>query len=58
MWLTRGLAADPGARFADAAAMKRAWRVAVAGAQRSAGRGTWWRRLMFGGPAANVPGRR
>jgi eukaryotic-like serine/threonine-protein kinase len=56
-WLTRGLAADPAARFADAAAMKRAWRIAVAAAQRSARRASWWRRLVFGGSDANVPAR-
>jgi serine/threonine protein kinase len=54
-WLARGLATDPAARFADAAAMKRAWRSAVAAARRSAHRATWWRRLMFGG--SNVSGR-
>jgi len=55
-WLTRGLAADPSARFADAAAMKRAWRNAVEAAQ-GAGRSSWWRRLVFGGVDTNVPGR-
>jgi serine/threonine-protein kinase len=49
-WLARGLAADPSKRYADAAAMKRAWRVAVTAAQRSAQRSGWWRRLVLGGP--------
>jgi eukaryotic-like serine/threonine-protein kinase len=47
-WLAKGLSAEPGARFADALAMKRAWREAVVAARRSARRAGWWRRLMRG----------
>jgi eukaryotic-like serine/threonine-protein kinase len=47
-WLAKGLSAEPSARFADALAMKRAWREAVIAARRSARRAGWWRRLVHG----------
>jgi len=47
-WLARGLTADLGVRDADAATMKQGWRAAVAAADRTSRRASWWRRLMFG----------
>jgi serine/threonine-protein kinase len=42
-WLQRGLAASADDRFADAAEMKEAWRVAVRAARRRE-KAAWWRR--------------
>jgi serine/threonine-protein kinase len=48
-WLAKGLSADPAGRFADAASMKRAWRVATADRVKAERRTSWWRRLALGG---------
>ncbi|HEX3160883.1 MAG TPA: serine/threonine-protein kinase [Gemmatimonadaceae bacterium] len=45
-WLQRGLAADPGARWPDAGAMRVAWREAVRATRRSERTTGWWRRLL------------
>ena len=51
-WLQRGLAADPDARFADAATMQEAWREAAGAVLERERRVPWWRRL-FGGEETN-----
>jgi eukaryotic-like serine/threonine-protein kinase len=53
-WVEQGLATNPEDRFADAAAMQRAWRAAVRAVMRAERRSGWWRRLMVGGPAPAV----
>jgi serine/threonine-protein kinase len=46
-WLTRGLATDPGDRFADATAMQQAWRDVVAAMDRRARKSdSWWGWMM------------
>jgi serine/threonine-protein kinase len=47
-WLQQGLAANPEARFADAAAMQTAWREAAGAVLERERRVPWWRRI-FGG---------
>lgn len=47
-WLERGLAADPDARFADAAAMRDGWRDAVDRTVARELRPPWWRRWWSG----------
>ncbi len=51
-WLARGLASDPEARFADAAAMQEAWREAAGIVLERERHVPWWRRL-FGGEDAS-----
>jgi serine/threonine protein kinase len=48
-WLRRGLAVDPDARFADAAAMRQEWGRVIATARREERQRGWWRRLVGGG---------
>ncbi len=45
-WLARGLAARPDDRFADANAMREAWRDAAARAVAAEGHAPWWRRWL------------
>jgi serine/threonine-protein kinase len=47
-WLRRGLSADAGARFADAAEMRAAWRTAVQAVFGRENRWRWWRRWVTG----------
>ncbi|HEX9562702.1 MAG TPA: serine/threonine-protein kinase [Gemmatimonadaceae bacterium] len=51
-WLQRGLAADPSARFPDAAAMREAWRDVVAAMERRSRRSDRWWDLIGGRPKA------
>jgi serine/threonine-protein kinase len=44
-WVRQGLAADPGARWADAGAMRVAWRDAVRQTRRAERSHGWWRRF-------------
>ncbi len=53
-WLAQGLAAAPDARFADAAAMRRAWQTAIRTVARAERRAGWWRRLVFGPPVPAI----
>jgi hypothetical protein len=45
-WLKRGLAAQPEDRFADATAMRDAWREAAENAANAEEHAPWWRRLF------------
>lgn len=54
-WVATGLAPNPADRFADAAAMRDAWRVAVSSAIMRERAFRWWRRLL---PRARTPSRR
>ena len=45
-WLARGLSARPEDRFADANAMREAWREAAARAVAAEGHAPWWRRWL------------
>jgi eukaryotic-like serine/threonine-protein kinase len=47
-WMECGLAADPEARFSDAASMQESWRIAAGAVLERERRVPWWRRI-FGG---------
>ena len=46
VWLKRGLAPDPDARFADATEMQNEWRIAAGAVLERERRIPWWRRLF------------
>jgi hypothetical protein len=45
-WIKQGLAAQPEDRFADATAMRDAWRIAAAKAAIAEEHAPWWRRWL------------
>jgi serine/threonine-protein kinase len=53
-WLRHGLAATPGDRFQDAAAMRTAWRAAVQAVFERERRVPWWRRWFAADDTADV----